>query len=193
MKHLIILSTLLLGFICEAQNVAPAKAAELSTHRIERLVLLKKIDESFQSKFYSIQLTPLKQEAAIDPAFKSVVSQYPGADGTYRQLEILMDGQGKAISNSVKDASPAALAPVWPDLDPVSLVENSLHYVLEVASTKADEKTFFTDFSSVLLTQITLNGQILSRAEIHSSQTVDVLEVFLKPDGTLNSTNVIKN
>ena len=40
----------------QAQDVSRAKAAELSLHRVERLVILKKIDDAYQSKFLTLAL-----------------------------------------------------------------------------------------------------------------------------------------
>lgn len=167
--------------------VPAARAAELSSHRIERLVNLKKIDASFISKLNTIELQKLTKNQVTDPAFLSTVSQYPGTDGTKNQVEIFMDDQGKALSFNVKSGAAAANAPVWTDKDPSTLVENSLHFVLENNETIPALKPFYTGFLSLTLTKGNKNGADVSIAKITSNETQGVLYVYLKLDGSLLS------
>lgn len=175
----------------QAAPIAVAKASELTCHRVERLVTLKKIDESFMTNLHTVVIQILPQGSSGDPYFKATASQYVAADGTMNQIEIFMDDQGKALSHVVKPGTISQNAPVWPDKDAVTLMENSLHYVLEEGPTNADVKPFYTGFTGHALTQVTDNtGQTLSRLEVRSSETNKVLEIFLKLDGTFVSANI---
>lgn len=168
-------------------TIAPARAAELSSHRIERLVNLKKIDGTFISKLHTIELQKLTKNQVTDPAYLSTVSQYDGVDGTKNQVEIFLDDQGKALSFNVKSGSAAANAPVWSDKDPSTLVENGLHFVLENNETKADVKPFHTGFISMELFKGTRGGHDVAVVKIASKETQDHLYVFLKLDGTFEA------
>lgn len=190
LMSLFIVGSLMASVSAQAAPIALAKAAELTCHRIERLVTLKKIDETFLTMLHTIVVQTVPQGSSADPYFKSTGSQYPGADGTLNQIDIFMDDQGKALSHVVKPGAAAQGAPVWPDKDPITLMENSLHYVLENGPNDANIAPFYTGFSGLALTQVNVNGQTLSRAEIHSTTTTKVLEVFLKTDGTLQGTNI---
>lgn len=192
----LVLSLLILAFNfgapqAKAQDITLAKVAELACHRVERLVTLKKIDESFLYNFQGLEVTPLQPKQPTDPAYKALVNLLPGADGSVSRLEIMMDIKGKALGHTVQEAQSAQNPPSWPDKDPVTITENALHYVLEGWQTDAKVKPFFTGFSSLILTQAkSRQGELLAKAEIFSHETASVLEVFVKPDGTFHSANL---
>jgi hypothetical protein len=167
--------------------IAQARAGELSTHRIERLVNLKKIDASFISKLQTIEVEKLKPSQAGDPTFLATVSQYAGADGTKNQVEISMDDQGKALSFKVKTGTSAQNAPVWTDKDPSTLVENALHFVLDHNTDKPDVKPFYDSLLSINLSKKTVNGQDFALVLMTAKDTQTVLNVLLKLDGTFSS------
>ena len=169
-----------------------AKAVELGCHRIERLVTLKKIDESFLRNLGTMSVVPMTAAQPTDPSFKVVASQYPGADGTSMQLELLMDSQGKTLSSNVITGSASASAPAWPDKDSVTLVENSLHYVLDGWQGVAPQvEPFYTDLKSLRISQIKDgSGQTLSKTEFLSNKVGSTLVVYLKMDGSLSSTEM---
>ncbi len=175
-----------------AESISLSKAVELSCHRIERLVTLKKIDESFMSNLGTVSVTAQKQAQPTDPAFKVMISLYPGADGTSTQLQLLMDDQGKTLSFNVIAGPASANPPKWQDKDSVTLTENSLHYVLDGWQTSnPDVKPFFTDMKSLRLSQIVdASGQTLSKTEFLSNSVATTLEVYLKLDGTFVSAQV---
>lgn len=167
--------------------IAQARAAELSSHRIERLVNLKKIDSSFISKLHSIEIQKLTQNQVSDPAFLSTVSQYAGADGTKNQVELFMDDQGKTLSFNVKAGSSSANSPVWPDKDPSTLVENGLHFVLEHNVEKPELKPFFDSLITMNLSKGTKDNQNVAIVTITSKDTQNTLNVYLQLDGTFLS------
>ncbi len=175
-----------------AESVTLSKAAELACHRIERLVTLKKIDESFLNNFGTMAVVAQKQTQPTDPAFKVTASLYPGADGKSAELELLMDDQGKTLNFNVI-AGPASMnAPKWLDKDAVTLTENSLHYVLEGWQTSNPAvKPFFTDLKSLRLSQVAdASGQLVSRVEFLSNSVPTTLEVLLKMDGNFISAQI---
>lgn len=190
MKIFALLITMILGIptnVAQAANIALAKAAELGSHRVERLVTLKRIDEAFMSKFQSIGIEALTQNSAADPAFKVTASQVPGPDGSQSQVEILMDGAGKALSHSVKLGTEAATAPRWPDKDPVTLTENAMHVVLD-GKNDPKFKVYYDGFKSIVLSQDRdESGQTIARAKMTSKDEIKALEVILKTDGTVIS------
>lgn len=175
-----------------AEAISLSKAAELSCHRIERLVTLKKIDESFMNNLGTVSVTAQKQAQPTDPAFKVMISLYPGADGKSAQLQLLMDDQGKTLSFNVIAGPVSANPPKWQDKDSVTLAENSLHYVLDGWQTSnPNVKPFFTDMKSLRLSQIVdASGQTLSKTEFLSNLVTTTLEVYLKLDGTFVSAQI---
>lgn len=171
-------------------GVTLGKVAELGCHRLERLVTLGKIDESFLTKLNSIQLTKLQPTKPTDPSFKVVVTQYSGADGTANQVDLMMDANGKGIAQTLKTGADAQNAPVWNDKDAVSLVENSLHYIFE--STSSEIKPFVTGLTSLKLKQVKNDqGEKAARVEMHSKDSAKTLEITMKEDGTVESANTV--
>lgn len=194
MKTLLLVSALILSMqasAAQAAKIALAKAAELGVHRVERLVTLKKIDETFLSKFQSVEIVSLTQSAPTDPAFKATASQVPGPDGTQSIVEIFLDGAGKALSNTVKMGTEATTAPRWPEKDPVTLTENALHVVLDGVN-DPKIKPYYLGFKSLVLSQDRdAAGLTIARFKMRSNDADKVLEVVLKTDGTLISKEII--
>jgi len=193
MKNLAFVTILVLGTqsnFAQAANIALAKAAELGVHRVERLVTLKKIDEAFLSKFSAVKIERISAATPADPAFKITASQVAGADGKQNQVEILMDGAGKSLSHTVKPGTEATAAPRWPDKDPVTLAESAMHIVLD-GKNDPKFKPYFDGFQSVELIQDRDGtGQTIARAKMRSKDLAKVLEVVLKTDGTVISSQL---
>ncbi|HTL13455.1 MAG TPA: hypothetical protein VL588_13260, partial [Bdellovibrionota bacterium] len=113
----------------QAEPVPNAKAAELSLHRIERLVILKKIDAAFETAVQSLRLERLDHQTPDQAAFQSTVTLVPAADGTRMSVTIPMDETGKALSFATVAGGAPAGAPAWPVVDAVTLAENCFHYI----------------------------------------------------------------
>ena len=193
MKTMIaVLSLSLLGSIARAETVTLAKAAELTCHRIERLVTLKKIPDTFLNRLYSVQVQAVPAQKPTDPAFRSVSTQVPNSSGQANQLELFLDSTGKALDFRLLSGPDSVNAPVWPDKDPVTLIENSLHYLLDNAGTTLALQPFLMALSSVVIAPARdAAGNFVARAEMRSTQTRASLEVVLKADGTFSSAQVI--
>lgn len=171
-----------------ADKVSPAKAAELTCHRVERLVTLKKIPEEFLTHVSSVEIQPLPGTKPLEPAFRSLTSLVPGSDGRARQLELFLDSAGKALDYRLVDGPAPVRAPVWPDKDPVTLTENALHYVLDNITRLPELKPFHEAFVSIRLEPAQdASGQPVARAELRSRAVPGVLEVILRMDGTFVS------
>lgn len=167
-----------------------AEAAELSLHRIERLVDIKKIDKSYRDQLQRVEIVRLTPSVASDPVFKAVGTQVAGQDGTYNQIDIFMDANGKAIPLDPAHLHPGAPAfnpPVWPDKDAVTLLENSIHYI-ENNKTNSTIKPFFDGMSSLVLSQISNGGNTFAQVLIKSGLTSVTLTVILSLDGNVVST-----
>ncbi|MDD4975890.1 MAG: hypothetical protein PHY93_16150 [Bacteriovorax sp.] len=177
-------------FAADTATTALGKVAELACHRLERLVTLEKIDGTFLSKLSSLQVVKLQPTKPTDPSFKVVASQYAGADGSSNQVDMMMDTAGKAIAQTVKAGAAAQDAPVWSDVDAASLVENSLHYILEANNPEA--KPFISGLISLKIRQVkNEQGEIRARVEMLSQDSAKTFEVTLKEDGTVESANTV--
>lgn len=186
---LIVLSTNALS-AAETAAAAPGKVAELGCHRLERLVTLGKINETFLTKLQSLQITKLEPAKPTDPSFKVVASQYAGSDGTANSVEMMMDANGKAIAQTLKPGADAQNSPVWGDKDAATLVENSLHYIAEANNPEA--VPFFTGLTSLKLKQVkNAQGEKMARVEMLSKDSAKTFEINLKEDGTVESANTI--
>lgn len=183
------LALILLNLVpyAHAQDVPIAKAAELGCHRLERLVDLGRIDEEYLTKFSTLHIAP---DSADGAKFKWTGFQSPGADGSANSIELLQDGTGKTIGTPNLIPGAPAIAPLWSDKDPVTLMETALHYVLENGPNDAAIAAFFTAFSEGAIHQVVENGETLATVEFKNSENPKLLEVLLKMDGTLVRTRV---
>ncbi len=185
-----LISTLLISVSAMAhQTASNAKAAELSAHRIDRLVALGKIDASFMKNVTTIQVAVIQNQPPV--FFKVRVSQAQPAQGAPLQVDISFDDEGKPLAFQTVAGGVAGPDQNWPDKDPVSLSENCMHYILE-NNADAQVGLFDKGLASFVLTKGTLNGQAVAQGQVTSSLTSDKLNVYLKLDGTLISAEVVK-
>lgn len=188
-----IIGTLLLSTVALAHPTGPgataAKVAELSAHRIDRLVTLGKIDASFMKNAQTLQVAVVENQAPV--FYKVRVSQTQPTQGNPLQLDISFDDDGKPLAYQVVAGGIAGPDQAWPDKDSVTLTENCLHYVLE---NNADAKVapFDKGLTTFVLTKGTLNGQAVARGQVTSSLTKEKLNIYLKLDGTFISAEVVQ-
>ena len=174
-------------------QISNAKALELGLHRTEKLVILKKIDEAFQSKVKGLTIENLVKQVATDPTFKVIVSQYPGADGKIFQLELMMDENGKTLTYNVVAGSAAQGAPAWPDKDPLTLAESALHYVIEGSAIDSKLKPYNDVGSSIASMQGTdAQGKLVAAFDIRAKDQAKYLRILIKPDGTFQSAEFLE-
>lgn len=172
-----------------ADAITNAKAAELSLHRVERLVTLKKVDESYQSKFSGLAVTPVTHTSDTDPAYESLLKQSPGADGTLKSLKIVMDTTGKEIQHVVIAGADPTSPASWPIVDPVTLSENALHYILDNYTTVSQLEVFYVGLTTLTLSPVTDASGAAAAAlvEIHAGTADPILRITMKLDGTFES------
>lgn len=170
-----------------SETVTPARIAELTAHRIDRLVTLKKIDVSFNTRTELIEVMP----AGPAPiAYRALVSQTKSLLGEPLQVEIFFNAEAKAISFNIIPGGVVGKDPQWTDQDAVSLLEHSLHEVLENAM-DAEISPFYTDLTAIRLTKTVLNGADVAKVEVSSSATPNKLNIYFKLDGTYISTEIL--
>ncbi|MGZ3687637.1 MAG: c-type cytochrome domain-containing protein [Bdellovibrionota bacterium] len=179
---------ILSGSECFADPIGQAKAIEQACHRIERLVILKRVDAAFETGAYQLSVQKFSQAAPADPYFKVIALQRPGADGKVSELDLLMDDQGKTLSSSVIAVSPAENTPAWTGVDAITLIENALHYVLDQNSVIAELQPYFRSMTDLTLTQILdASGNPEALVEMRASEVTGVLRMKIKVDGTFDS------
>lgn len=193
MKKIILLSGLVfLSFSAFAHpggpGVTSAKAAELSAHRVDRLVALAKIDGSFLKNLAKIEVAVVPDQAPV--YYKVRVSQTQPEQGAPMQVEMSFDEDGKPLAFQIIAGGVAGPDVGWTDKDADTLTENSLHYVLE-NNTDPKVALFDKGLSTVVLSKGTLNGETIARGQITSTLTAEKLNVYLKLDGTLISAEVV--
>lgn len=177
-----------------AQEAAPgivkAKAAELTAHRIDRLVSLSKIDGSFLTKTAKMEVVVVQNQA---PAYYKVrVSQTQPASGEAMQMDVVYDGNGKPLSYNVLAGGNPGPDEGWTGVDAVTLMENGLHYVLENGEKNANVKPFYTALTTITLTKGQLNGKTVARTQMKSSESALTLNVYVNLDGTFISAEFVK-
>lgn len=177
-----------------AQEAAPgivkAKAAELTAHRIDRLVSLSKIEGSFLTKTAKMEVSVVQNQA---PAYYKVrVSQTQPASGEALQMDVVYDGNGKPLSYNVLAGGNPGPDEGWTGVDAVTLMENGLHYVLENGEKDANVKPFHTALTTITLTKGQLNGKTVARTQMKSSESALTLNVYVNLDGTFISAEFVK-
>lgn len=189
MKFVVLFASVILGSqMAFAQAVTKAKIAELSAHRIDRLVTLGKIDGAFLKRIEKIEVTDMSGPAPV--AFKSVATQTLPTSGSAIQLELQFDKDGKPLSFKVSTGGIAGADLGWTPKNAGELIENGMHFVLD-NSTDATVAPFFNDFSSLDLIKGTLAGKDVAQIQVQSSALKQKLNVYVNLDGSLNSTAVV--
>jgi len=178
---LITLMTLFLN-VAMAEDINMARAAELACHRIERLVTLRKIDESYLNNFSHLKIELLTQENPESPRFKVTGEQYNATAESAKSIILNLNNEGKTLGHILSDGA-SEVGPVWGTKDPVTLMENSLHFVIENGSSNNEVSHFLVDLSSVSLLQDQTTGQKLVKAKMTNSFDNKILLVWLNIEG----------
>jgi hypothetical protein len=185
------LAILILGASAQAAAKIPnANAAELTCHRIERLVILKKIDSAFLNSIQSVTVESIPNANPGQASFKTVSFQQADSGKLANQLFLNLDDQGKALDFNVASGIAASQPHKWTNLDPVTLIEDSLHYVEQNAA-KPDVSKFSTGLKSISISAASKDGKEIARIEIFSNETTQKLEIYEGLDGAIISREVI--
>ncbi len=170
-------------------SITNAKAAELTAHRIDRLVSLSKIDQTFLTHFSTVEISVLTNQA---PAYyKAHVTQTQPDQGQPMQLDITYDENGKPLSFLVIAGGAVGPDMGWTGVDSVTLTENALHFVLENSEKDPRVKPFYNNLTSAHLIKGNLNGQTVASVQILSSETTQKLNIYLTLDGVFISAEFI--
>lgn len=173
-----------------ASAVTSGEVAELAAHRLEHLVSMGKLEETFLTKFSTLEIIKLEVTAQKGPAFKVIATQYAGADGISNAVELMMNEAGKTLSQVTKAGTEAVNAPIWNKMEALSYVELSLHFLED--STLPEVKPFLSDLTFVKLNQFKNNeGVIMARVDMTSKESANILEITMKEDGTVESVRTV--
>ncbi len=176
-------------------GVTNAKAAELALHRVERLVILKKIEEGFQYKVKSFTLELVPHQNEEEPSFKATLFQYPPKDPNQKPkaVTIRLDEEGKPIKEPpfVEGDGEADGAPQWPDKDPVTLAESALHYVLEGSVTKPELGPYHEGITEFTVTQEINQASEAVAVVDFKAKDQPILRVRIKMDASFDSSEFI--
>ncbi len=174
--------------LAQVPQMTSASIVELSAHKIERLVTLKKIDPTFLTKTERIDVSVILNQPPY--VYRSLVSQTKPTQGAPIQLEILFDKDGNALTYNVLPNGVPGADQNWPAKNSLALTESPMHYILD-NSTNPKINPFFTATASLTLSKGTLAGQDVARAQITSNKTQSILNIYIKLDGTVLSSEVL--
>lgn len=163
-----------------------AKIAELAAHRIGRLVDTRKIEESYVKNLGNVEVIVLPHSnKPTDPAYNVVVSQPANDDGKSKEISMAFDMAGKFLSNKVLSTQGSRTV-VWPDLDPLELIEISLHFVTETTNTTVDIKPYNKDFKKLSIKQKQADdGSIQAVILISANGVGKQLEITMSAGGDI--------
>lgn len=163
-----------------------AKIAELASHRIGRLVDTRKIEESYVKNFGSIEVNALPHSnKPTDPAYSVVVGQPSNEEGKSKEISMSFDMAGKFISSKVLSTQGSRTV-TWPELDPLELVEASLHFVTEATNTTVDIQPYNKGFKKLTIRQKKADdGSIQAVIQISANNLDKLLEITMSAGGDL--------
>ena len=174
-------------------EVTNAVAAHLALHRVEHLVAIKKLDPSFEKAFKKVTVEAMTPATDADPAFRTSVSQYKGADGAANRVEILLDKKGKSVKETVMASAPAEGVMSWPNEAGITLTELAIHSVLDAVEGNDKLDEFVDGLTEVELSQITDGaGKITASVDFRSAATKQTYRVILATDGKVMSSAFVE-
>ncbi len=165
-------------------------AAEIAAHRVEKLILLKKVESAFQNKFKGLGVENLSNGGPGKPTFKVTLSQEADAGASANKVEITSDSTGKALAHTVVAGTNPSSATVWAGKDPLTLTELALHHVEHLGPSNQKIGQFIISLKALRISQISENGQSVAKIEIVANGIKEQLTMKLKSDGTLINTEV---
>lgn len=163
-----------------------AKIAEIAAHRVGRLVDTRKIEESYVKNISSIVVTNLPHSTKpTDPAFSVLVGQPSDEEGKSKEVVMSFDSAGKFISNKVL-STVGSRTVSWPGLDPLELIEISLHFVTEATNTRVDITPFNKNLKKLSLKQkVAQDGTVQAIIVLTANNLDKQLEIIMSTGGDL--------
>lgn len=170
-----------------------AKIAEIAAHRIGRLVDTRKIEESYVKNIGSIEVTNLPHSSKpTDLAFNVLVAQPANDEGKSKEVSMSFDSAGKFISNKILSAQGSRVTS-WPNLDPLELIELSLHFVTEATNTTVDITPFNKNMKKLILKQKLADDGSVQAIIVLTANNIDKqLEITMSARGDLLSYAIIE-
>ena len=111
--------------LAQVTKITNASIIELSSHKIDRLINLKKIDGTFRTKIERIEVSLISNQPPY--VYRSLISQTKPLQGNPIQLEILFDKDGNALTYKVLPNGVPGVDKNWPGKDALELSENPMH------------------------------------------------------------------
>ncbi len=178
-----------------AHGVSPVKAFELSLHKLESLIAQKKIDKIFELSIQNLKMElipttdPNNDE---EPAFKTTITLYPGADGTQKALVVILDEEGRKKGyETIKGANPVN-APVWSDKDSATLSEYALHYILDSAKTNPELDEINDGATGMTLSQGEIAPGVTGAiVDVITGKGKSSIKILIKQNGNILSSKII--
>ncbi|MEY4615674.1 MAG: hypothetical protein RJB66_634 [Pseudomonadota bacterium] len=175
----------------KAEGISSLKAAEVACHRIERLVVLKKIDKGFVSKFQKMDLELLTAGDPTGAKFAVTSFQNAPADGSPLSVTLFVEGSGKVLNYLVNQGGTAGPNVEWTGKDPVSLVESAMHFVLDEHESNHQLHPFAMDFESLTIEKKTQGGKALAELLMRAKTTTNKLVLTLDLNGKILKNEIV--
>ncbi|RYZ91044.1 MAG: hypothetical protein EOP06_07230 [Proteobacteria bacterium] len=169
-----------------AAAVENGSAAELAAHRLERLVLQKKVPLGLQTQFLGLELNTVAPGGPNAPTFEVVASQDVDAGKPANKVILTLDETGKMLSFKSVAGSTPSVPLKWSNKDPLTLAELSLHHLEHLKGDKT-VLPFFTGFKALRLSQMQHGSMVMPVVEMLSSATANKLILNLDSEGELVS------
>jgi hypothetical protein len=185
MKIVMILAALALASTANAARISTGNAGELGAHRIEKLVLLKKIPNSFTSQFKGLEVKSITPGGVGLPSFEIVGSIEADAGKVATKVSVILDENGKAVSEAVSSGSAATKPTVWSGNDPLTLTELSVHHLEHLMTTDAKVAPFYNGMKAMRISAMGAGPGMMAMVEVVSNLTAQTLTLSLKTDGSL--------
>ena len=175
-----------------AESINAIKAAELACHRIERLVLQKKIDKSYLSKFQKMTVVPVSNDSSGAAFAATAYQTAPTVEGALPlSLTILLDPSGMVLKYTVNEGGTNGADVTWSDKDPVTLTEAGLHYLIDHHNSAEELKLFASNFQSLVLEQVSTNGNTVAELKVSNDINSSKLVLTLDLSGKVLNKSVI--
>ncbi len=168
-----------------AARISGGNAAELGAHRIEKLVLLKKIPAAYQAQFKGLEVRQIMPGGVNQPSFEIIGSQEADAGKSANKVSVILDENGKALSNTVAAGQTAKSPTVWAGKDPLTLTELAVHHIEHMMPSDKKLSPFYAGMKGLRISQMQHGSHTMAVVEFVSELTKEKLVMNLNTDGSL--------
>lgn len=172
-----------------AARIANGNAAELAAHRIEKLVLLKKVPAAFQNQFLGLEVKQITPGGPNRPSFEVIASQEVDEGKVANKISVILDENGKALSHNLIAGTAPTSPTAWKGKDPLTLTELAVHHIEHMMS-DAKLPPFYKGMKAIRLSQVQHGTHTMVVVEFLSDLVPEKLEMMLESDGDLISYQV---